>query len=85
MTIPEETLDKEELRVTLADVIDVEPTQVSDDTDFIDHLQVDSLLALEVVVALEKKYRVKFTETEMRSVRTLRAAHGLLQGKLRES
>jgi acyl carrier protein len=74
--------DKEELRQTLADVIDVPAADIADTTDFVDELEVDSLLVLELVVVLERKYQVRFTEQEMRTARTLRDAHDLLAGKL---
>lgn len=79
---PNETLDKEELRRTLADVIDVDASDIGETTDFVDELEVDSLLLLELVVVLEKRYQVKFTEQEMRTARTFRDAHALLEGKL---
>jgi acyl carrier protein len=75
-------LDKEELRQTLADVIDISAAEIGDHDDFVDELSVDSLLLLELVVVLEKKYQVKFSEQEMRTARTLIDAHALLAGKL---
>jgi acyl carrier protein len=81
-TQPIEKLDKEELRRTLAEVIDVDAAEIGEATDFVEELQVDSLLLLELVVVLEKKYQVKFTEQEMRVARTFRDAHALLEGKL---
>ncbi|GGY31236.1 acyl carrier protein [Streptomyces anulatus] len=81
-TQPMVELDKEELRTTLADVIDVAPAEIGDSTDFLDDLGVDSLLLLELVVVLEKRYRVKFSEQEMRTARTFRDAYALLGGKL---
>ncbi|MFB7455040.1 acyl carrier protein [Streptomyces sp. NPDC056188] len=79
---PFEKLDNEELRRTLADVIDVDATDIEEATDFVEELQVDSLLLLELVVVLEKKYQVKFTEQEMRTARTFSQARALLERKL---
>ncbi|MEV4973978.1 acyl carrier protein [Streptomyces scopuliridis] len=79
---PIETLDPEDLRQTLAEVIDVDATEIGEATDFVDELNVDSLLLLELVVVLEKKYGVKFSEREMRTARTFRDAHALLERKL---
>lgn len=76
-----ETVDREQLRDTIADVVDVDRARVSDHTDLVADLGVDSLMALEVVVVLEKKYQVKFTEDEMRAVTTLDGAHALLTSK----
>lgn len=78
-------LDKEELRLTVAGVLDIEAVDLTDEAHFTDDLQVDSLMALEVVVALEKEYGVKFTEAELRSVVSLQQAHDLLIHKLSTS
>lgn len=75
-------LDKEELRAVVAQVLDVEPSEVTDDASFVDDLEVDSLMALEVVVVLEKRYEVKLPEAELRRIVTLQSAYDLLLGKL---
>ncbi|MEU2801175.1 acyl carrier protein [Streptomyces sp. NPDC006863] len=75
-------LDKEELRAVVAQVLDVEPSEVTDDASFVDDLEVDSLMALEVVVVLEKRYEVKLPESELRRIVTLQSAYDLLLGKL---
>ncbi|MDI5962459.1 acyl carrier protein [Streptomyces sp. SL13] len=75
-------LDVEELRLTVAEVLDIEAADLTNEAHFVDDLQVDSLMALEVVVRLEKKYGVKFTESELRSVVSLQQAHDLLLHKL---
>ncbi|GAA3190121.1 MULTISPECIES: acyl carrier protein [Streptomyces] len=77
-------LDREHLRQLLADTIDADVTDVQDDTDFVQTLGVDSLMALEVVVVLERTYGVKFAESEMREVRTLDSAYEVVRRKLGE-
>ncbi|MDQ0795502.1 acyl carrier protein [Streptomyces sp. B1I3] len=77
-------LDREELRTLLAETIDAEVSQVGDDTDFVEELGVDSLMALEVVVVLERTYGIKFDEQEMRTVTTLSSAHDEVLRKLGE-
>ena len=74
--------DKEELRATVAYVLDLTTAEVTDEAHFIDDLAVDSLMALEVVVALERKYRVKFDESELRQVVSLQHAYDLVAAKL---
>jgi acyl carrier protein len=74
--------DKEELRSTVAGILDIETADLTDNAHFMEDLAVDSLMALEVVVALEKTYRVKFTESELRSVVSLQQAYDLLAQKL---
>ncbi|CAL9399709.1 acyl carrier protein [Streptomyces sp. Tu 3180] len=75
-------LDKEELRRIVAQVLDVDVAEITDDAEFVDDLEVDSLLALEIVVVLEKKYGVKLPESELRQIVTLQSAYDLLAGKL---
>ncbi|MEU2024115.1 acyl carrier protein [Streptomyces sp. NPDC016469] len=75
-------LDKEELRALVARVIDVDTEEVTDDARFVDDLEVDSLMALEIVVVLEKKYDVKVPESELKHIVDLRSAYDLLRGKL---
>jgi acyl carrier protein len=80
---PTTTLEIEDLRRTVAEVLDVDEALVTDDASFIDDLGVDSLMALEVMVVLEKKYHVKLDESELREVSSLKKAYGLLSDKLR--
>ncbi|MEU1806353.1 acyl carrier protein [Streptomyces sp. NPDC019937] len=75
-------LDLDELRTFVAEVLDVEEEEVTDEADFVKDLGVDSLMALEVMVELEKKYAVKLEEREMKSITTLRKVHDLLASKL---
>ncbi|MEU0845018.1 MULTISPECIES: acyl carrier protein [Streptomyces] len=75
-------LDLDELRTFVAEVLDVEEEEVTDEADFVKDLGVDSLMALEVMVELEKKYAVKLEEKEMKSITTLRKVHDLLASKL---
>lgn len=75
-------LDKEDLRTTVADVLDVDVDDVTDEVNFIDDLDVDSLMALEVMVVLEKKYGIKLAEAELKELTSLDRAYRLLTAKL---
>ncbi|WP_185893292.1 acyl carrier protein [Streptomyces sp. WAC08241] len=75
-------LDLEDLRSTLAEIIDVDTDEVTDTADFKEDLDVDSLLALEILVALERKYRVKMEQSNLQEVRSLKATYDLLAEKL---
>ncbi|MFF4324223.1 acyl carrier protein [Streptomyces sp. NPDC001568] len=75
-------LDKEELRELVAQVLDVDVTEVGDDVTFVDDLEVDSLMALEVVVVLEKKYGVKLPESDLKHIVTLQSAYEVLRARI---
>jgi acyl carrier protein len=76
-------LDKEDLRELIAEIIDVPVTDVGDDVHFVQDLEVDSLMALEITVRMEKRYGVRLADTELAEVATLASTYELLDGKLR--
>jgi acyl carrier protein len=78
----EQTLDPEDLRRFVADVLDVEVDSVTDDAHFVAELGVDSLKALEVLVALERKYQIKISEDEVRDMTTFAEVRDLVSGKV---
>ncbi|GAA3892872.1 hypothetical protein GCM10023084_52110 [Streptomyces lacrimifluminis] len=78
-------LDKEQLRDLVADVLDLDVAEVTDDAHFVDDLDVDSLMALEITVRLEKEYGVRLAETELASITSLQSTYELLGHKLRET
>lgn len=76
-----ETVVPVELRMLVADVMDVDVDSLGDESHFMEDLGVDSLMALEIMVALEKKYQVKFLEPELRKITCLKNVHELLVQK----
>lgn len=77
-----QTLDPEELRGFVADVLDLDTESVTDDAHFVAELGVDSLKALEVLVALERKYQIKISEDEVRDMTTFAEVREMVEGKL---
>ena len=73
---------REELVALVADLLDLNPEAITDDAHFIDDLGVDSLLALELAVALERRFKIKIESTEIVDVETLRDVTALLERKL---
>ena len=75
-------VDEAELRELCADSLDVLPESLTDDAHFIDDLQVDSLVALELAVTLQRRYGVAISEEEIMTVRRFPDVYGLLSRKL---
>lgn len=75
-------VDVEDLRRTVAQVLDLEPADVTDDARFVEDLGGSSLLALEVLVVLEERYGVTFTAAEAASLTSLPKTCELLTSKL---
>ncbi|MFL6130929.1 MAG: acyl carrier protein [Mycobacteriales bacterium] len=84
-TSPVETLDTEELRGLVAGVLDLDTSAVTDSADFVKDLNVDSLMALEVMVALEKKYKIALDEDELKNISSFGQVRDLVTAKLAES
>lgn len=81
---PTETVNPEELRQLVAGVLDVEPSAVTDDADFVNDLEVDSLMALEVMVALEKRYKIELDEAELKNISSFAQVRDLVGQKITE-
>jgi acyl carrier protein len=62
---------EEELKTLVSDIIEVPAEKLLPEADFIDDLQVDSLKAIEIVAAVEKKYRVIIPEQDIPKIRNL--------------
>jgi acyl carrier protein len=54
------------IRRIVAGVMDLDATRIDDEDDFIRDLGTDSLRVLEIMVAIEKEFRVTFEESELR-------------------
>jgi acyl carrier protein len=69
----------EELRALFSEITEIDdiPTQKS-----LKDLGVDSMMALEIVTAIEKKYAIKIEEAELDQVATLEKAASLVATKV---
>ena len=70
---------KEELRALIAEI--AEKDEIPDDVSFKD-LGIDSMMGVEIVAAIERKYQVKIEDAELVLVTTLNASMALVQKKL---
>jgi acyl carrier protein len=70
---------KEELRALIAEIAEMD--EIPDDVSFKD-LGIDSMMGVEIVAAIERKYQVKIDDAELAQVTTLNASMALVQSKL---
>ena len=61
-----------EIRSIIAEIIEKEPETISPDAKFYEDLGVDSMMALEILAAIEKKYRIAIPEEKLAELITLR-------------
>jgi len=70
---------KEELRALISEI--AEKDEIPDDVAFKD-LGIDSMMGVEIVAAIERKYQVKIEDAELAQVTTLNGSMALVQKKL---
>jgi acyl carrier protein len=70
-----------ELKSTIARVMDIEESRIAGKTRFKEDLGMESLMALEIMVTLEKKYGVKLKEEELPRLSCLDAVVELMESK----
>jgi acyl carrier protein len=70
---------KEELRELIAEI--AEKDEVPDDVAFKD-LGIDSMMGVEIVAAIERKYQVKIEDAELAEITTLNSSMALVTKKL---
>lgn len=66
-------VDIEALRTIIADAIDVDEEVLEPDAHFINDIGVDSLSSLEVLVRLEKEFKIKIPEGDLARLVSLQA------------
>jgi len=81
--------DESDLRArvnrVLAEEFELDPDEFRDDANLYEDLGLDSLDAVDMVVALEKEYGLKFTDEEaLRSVRTMHDLYELVEKLYRD-
>lgn len=62
---------EEEIRSMVSEILEVPAEKLTNEAEFFKDLNVDSLKAIEIVAAFEKKYRVIIPEEEIPKITTL--------------
>jgi acyl carrier protein len=68
----------EELRELVAEVLEVEPQEITDTGDFVKDYEADSLRAIEILARIEKKYKVEIPQSELPQMHNLATVHEVL-------
>lgn len=69
--IKTENLEKE-LRSLIAEIIEVEEEKITLDASFVEDLGMDSMMALEILAAIEKKYKLRIPEEHLTKITNLK-------------
>ena len=69
---------RRELKTIIAEVLEID--DYNDDDDFVTQLGVDSMLALEIVARIERRYRIRIPEECFTELKTLNAVVEIVEG-----
>jgi len=65
-----ENLEKE-LKTIVADIVEIDEDKVTSDAKFVEDLGMDSMMALEILATIEKKYQLKIPEENLTRITNL--------------
>ena len=65
---------EEDIKNLIATIIEKDPTQINPDANFFKDLGVDSMMALEILAAIEKKYKISIPEEKLAQLTSLNQA-----------
>lgn len=70
---------EEDIRNLVADILETDPVEVKPDAHFVKDLGMDSMMALEVLAGIEKKYRIVVPEEALPKFITLNATVAIVK------
>ena len=71
-----------DIRVLVAEVLEAEPESINADSSFVKDLGMDSMMALEILAAIEKKYRIVIPEDTLPKFTSLNKTIEIVRGIL---
>jgi len=65
---------EQEVKELIAEIIEMEPNEINPDAHLVEDLGMDSMMALEILAAMEKKYKIKLPEEDLPKITTVNRA-----------
>ena len=63
---------EEEIILIISKVLEIEPRNITEDAQLINDLGADSMMILEIMIALDKKFKIEIPEAEIPRLATLK-------------
>ncbi len=70
---------RDEIKRLIANVTEREPDEIPDSAHFMDELGVDSLMAMEVMIAVDKKFKIDIPEEEFNKATNVNESVAMVQ------
>ena len=61
-----------ELKAIVSEITEIEPDKITLEENFVENLGMDSMMALEVLASIEKKYKIKIPEENLMKLTNLK-------------
>jgi acyl carrier protein len=74
---------KKEVRRKVLEITELSDDKLTDDAKFVQDLGVDSMMALEIVASIEKKYKVAVAEEDIPKILCLKDVYALLEKQMK--
>ncbi len=76
MSITDEVLVSE-IKAIIAEITEIEPEKITPEAAFVEDLGMDSMMALEILAAIEKKYNIQIPEEKLMQLKNLKETTNL--------
>jgi len=60
-----------EIRTIISEIVEIEPEKITLEASFVEDLGMDSMMALEILAAIEKKYKIQIPEEKLMQLKNL--------------
>ncbi|MBN3039686.1 MAG: acyl carrier protein [Candidatus Omnitrophica bacterium] len=70
---------KQEVKSLVSDITEIPEADLAEDAKFTEDLGVDSMMALEIVASIEKKYKTPVPEEKIPNLQSLKDIYDLLE------
>jgi len=65
---------EQEVKELIAEIIEMNPNEIDPDAHLVEDLGMDSMMALEILAAMEKRYKIKLPEDDLPKITTVNRA-----------
>lgn len=72
---------KVEIKRVVSEILEVDESEFGDDTRFREELNMDSLMAIEIVAALEKRLQVTIEESDVQQIVCLAGIYEVIEAR----
>jgi acyl carrier protein len=75
---------EEEIIAIISEISGYEPEEITPDKNFYDDLEIDSIKAIEITVAIEKKFKISVRDEDVPNIATVRQAVDLVNTLIKQ-